>query len=95
MVGRHVRELDDLAELAPSGRQVFELLTEISAQCSAAIGGGIDQTQLLRASWAQVVGVVSLIVEREIAPNPSPEDIRLLIDTSLGILRGGILATAA
>lgn len=94
MVGRHTRELDNLAELAPSGRRCFELLHATSAACSAAIGGAISPVQLARASWAQVVGVVSLIVEREIAAEPTPADIRALIQTSLAILRGGIVVAA-
>ncbi len=95
MVGRHVRELEDLSALAPSGRQTLELLADVTAQCAASVGGAVDSTQLMRAAWAQVVGVVSLVVEREIAPNPTAEDVRALIDTSMSILRGGILALAA
>ncbi|HUH00955.1 MAG TPA: TetR/AcrR family transcriptional regulator [Kofleriaceae bacterium] len=92
MVGRHMRELEHLSELAPSGRRCLDLLSETSERCSASIGRAIPAVQLARATWAQLVGVVSLIVEREIAADPTADDVRELVDTAMAILRGGILA---
>jgi len=94
MFGEHTRQLD-MGDPAPSGRQVWALLLEVSRACADAAEAQIDATDLARTAWATVSGVVSLILEREVAPDPSAADVTRLTDMAMAVLIGGLNALAS
>lgn len=95
MFGEHMRAVGPALAADSAGRRARELFEQVATEVAGELGGRITPTEVVEIGWSSVVGVVVLLVERELAPAHSPAAVEALVDNVLASVRGGLRAIAA
>jgi AcrR family transcriptional regulator len=91
MFGAHVRVIDGLLSADSAGRRARAVLHQAAAEVAHELGGAPTAEQVVQIGWSTVVGVVALILERELAPELSPPAVHAMIDTVMRSMRVGLV----
>lgn len=94
MFGAHMRALDDIGDLAPSGVQARQRVQAAAAAAAAQLGEAADPERVFQVAWATVAGVCALVIEREAAAAMPEQEVEALADAALQVLVLGLRAWA-
>ncbi|TNE88487.1 MAG: TetR family transcriptional regulator [Deltaproteobacteria bacterium] len=94
MFGAHMRAVEDVGELAPSGRMSLMRLMSLGEAVAEELGPPLDARRVSQVGWATVAGVVALVNERELEDEMTPDEVEALGEEALMVLRLGLLARA-
>ena len=73
-----------LQELAAANPQ------QVASEVAHELGGALSADQVVQIGWSTAVGIVSLVLERELAPALSPGAVQAMIDTVMTSMRTGL-----
>lgn len=90
MFGAHVRVISEVLPAESAGRRARALLQQAAADVAHELGGALTADQVVQIGWSTTVGVVSLVLERELAPEMSPAAVHAMIDTVMTSMRMGL-----
>lgn len=90
MFGAHVRVIQELLSANSAGHRARAVLQQAATEVSHELGGALTAEQVVQIGWSTTVGVVSLVLERELAPEMSPAAVHAMIDTVMGAMRMGL-----
>lgn len=92
LFGAHVVELaaqPEAAEAKAAGQATAGLLRQVIADVHAERGIRVPQLELQRLVWAQVHGLAWLVLERELRPEPTPDETVAMARRALQLLFDG------
>lgn len=95
LFGSHMREVASSLAVDTAGRKTRLVLEDAAAAVAGELGGGITTLQVVQVGWSSMVGVIMLVLARELGPEMSETAIEALLDTVMGAVRAGLRGLAA
>lgn len=90
MFGAHVRLIQELLPANSAGHRARAVLEQAATEVAQELDGALTTEQVVQIGWSTTVGVVSLILERELGREMSPAAGQAMIDTVMRSLRMGL-----
>ena len=90
MFGSHMLDVADVLAAESAGRRARQVFEDAAAAVATELGAGVTTLQVIQVGWSGMVGVIMLVLERELGPEMDTAAIDAMIDTVMRALRAGL-----